>query len=44
MYLYIYFRLYADIEAILANLFLDSVKQDRETGYGGEFDLFTNAL
>ena len=28
-------RLYSDIEAILANLFLNSTKQDRETGYGG---------
>ena len=28
-------RLYGDIEAILANLFLNSKRQERETGYGG---------
>ena len=30
-------RLYSDIEAILANLFLNRKSQDRETGYGGRY-------
>ena len=29
------YRLYSDIEAIIANLLLNKQKEDREVGYGG---------
>lgn len=31
------YRLYMDVEAILANLLLDRGDQDRESGYGGMY-------
>uniref|UniRef100_A0A1X7TYI4 non-specific serine/threonine protein kinase n=2 Tax=Amphimedon queenslandica TaxID=400682 RepID=A0A1X7TYI4_AMPQE len=37
-------KLYGDIEAILANLFLNSTKQDRETGYGDVLVIVLSAI